>query len=315
MPTDKDGRIILILTELKDSTMDKDNRSQNISADRFTILRALGHREVDEKIRCPDGLAQFFLDEDWSEAIRFHKPILKRFESSAPGAYGYCLARTKFMDKQLDDAIAAGVTQVVILGSGFDTRAYRMNQDKSISFFELDKRQVHREKQVRSEHPEIPETNHCIFRIPVDFNKVDTETLLSSIDLDYTKPIVVLVEGLLYYMPECFFLSLLSFFRNKMLAQSRLIFDYAHSDLLRLDNQIYGAKEVGEFARNSTEPFRYTIIPEDLINLLSSFGFNIQQEMDHEDMAEQFLIDSSGKLAASPMGGFRLCSADKSGVV
>jgi methyltransferase (TIGR00027 family) len=293
--------------------MDQDNHSKNVAADRFTILRALGHRETDEKIRCMDGLAQFFLDEDWSEAIRFHKPMLKRFESSAPGAYGYCLARTRFMDEQLEEAISDGISQVVILGSGFDTRAYRVNQEDPVSFFELDRRAVHLEKQARATHPEIPETNHCIFRIPVDFDKNNIESFLNSLDIDYTKPTAILIEGLLYYMPEDFFLSLLSFCHNILPSKSRLIFDYALNDLLQLDNGMYGGKEVNEFAQNSDERFRYTTIPEQLTQLLSSSDFSIRKDMGHEDMSDQFLMDSSGELVASPMGGFRLCCACKNG--
>src|SRR5207244_9228969 len=49
------------------------------------------------------------------------------------------LVRTRYMDECMQRALEAGATQVVILGAGFDTRAYRFaEQLKNKKIFEVD---------------------------------------------------------------------------------------------------------------------------------------------------------------------------------
>ena len=118
--------------------------------ERFTVLRALGVFETDERIRCQDSLAQFFLDDEWREALRFHSMILKRFESRTPGIYFYGLARTHFFDQILKHAIDSQISQILILGSGFDSRAFRFKAGNPINFFEFDRDDVIQKKHVRT---------------------------------------------------------------------------------------------------------------------------------------------------------------------
>ena len=47
--------------------------------------------------------------------------------------------RTRYVDQWLEDAVKAGAKQVVILGAGFDSRAYRLRQMlKDTRVFEVD---------------------------------------------------------------------------------------------------------------------------------------------------------------------------------
>jgi O-methyltransferase involved in polyketide biosynthesis len=54
------------------------------------------------------------LEGDNREAIKDDDPIT-----------GMNLIRTRFADERLESAVRAGATQVVILGAGYDSRAYR----------------------------------------------------------------------------------------------------------------------------------------------------------------------------------------------
>src|SRR5574341_994380 len=55
-----------------------------------------------------------------------------------PGARTSAVARTKFIDDAAEAALRSGVAQVVILGAGFDTRAYRMPSMARAVVFEVD---------------------------------------------------------------------------------------------------------------------------------------------------------------------------------
>jgi methyltransferase (TIGR00027 family) len=67
----------------------------------------------------------------------FSAPLVDRYtDFRLPGARTSAIARTKLIDDSLLDALAAGISQVVILGSGFDCRAYRLPQLNRTPVFE-----------------------------------------------------------------------------------------------------------------------------------------------------------------------------------
>ena len=53
--------------------------------------------------------------------------------------FGGLVARTRFIDDKMRESLQRGVSQVVILGAGYDARAYRFAEDCSgTRVFEVD---------------------------------------------------------------------------------------------------------------------------------------------------------------------------------
>src|SRR5215475_502318 len=109
--------------------------------------RAFGSRDPDPSVRNPDLLADKLIGPDELELIRDH-PLSKGLEQDyAEGSQnprivvfvGLMLLRTRFIDEALSRAVANGARQIVILGAGFDSRAYRFrNQLKGCKIIEVD---------------------------------------------------------------------------------------------------------------------------------------------------------------------------------
>jgi methyltransferase (TIGR00027 family) len=72
-----------------------------------------------------DGAEPSAAQRRWRAAIAFHISI-----------------RTRFFDDYLLAAVDAGVRQVVLLGAGLDTRAYRLDWPAGVRWFELDRPDV-----------------------------------------------------------------------------------------------------------------------------------------------------------------------------
>ena len=96
--------------------------------------RALGAREPDESIRNPDYLAERLLGPE-ERAMVADQSVVQALEQDfaslrqnpeAMGSMIMMIIRTRFIEERLEHAIRDGVSQVVILGAGFDTRAYRL---------------------------------------------------------------------------------------------------------------------------------------------------------------------------------------------
>src|SRR5215468_3807924 len=94
--------------------------------------RALGAREPDPSVRNPDYLAEkllgdpstLTLDHPAVRALKLpYEEAIKDVEIVS--VVRMMIIRTRFIDDALERAIRGGATQVVILGAGFDSHAYR----------------------------------------------------------------------------------------------------------------------------------------------------------------------------------------------
>jgi methyltransferase (TIGR00027 family) len=265
----------------------------------------LGYLEVDKTVRCADYLAADFLDSEWKDSLRFRSTLIRRLEKNVPGIYYYGLARTRFFDSMLAEAIEAGTRQVLIMGAGFDSRAYRFDADHPILFVEFDRLNLHRTKISRVAASDNITTNNTVVSIPVDFTRSSIVDLLLRLDLDYTRPLTILAEGLLYYMQKSFFDSLLGFLSNSCALDSRIIFDYLCEDNWSMNHNDEAA------STRASEPLIFSLSHEVLTEQIRGAGMEIHMLMDQQVMNSEYLTDSTGTSVGLPLVGFNLCCARK----
>jgi methyltransferase (TIGR00027 family) len=113
----------------------------------------------------------------------------------------WVVARTVFLDELILDACAAGCRQVVLLGAGFDTRAFRLSWPPGVRCFELDTRDVLDVKeQVLSAQHAAPGCERIT--VPGDLRD-DWPGALRAAGLRPDEPTAWVAEGLLVYLtPE-----------------------------------------------------------------------------------------------------------------
>jgi O-methyltransferase involved in polyketide biosynthesis len=61
----------------------------------------------------------------------FHPLLSRLIEHRVPGSYNYEVARMRHMDRVLIGAVRRGAAQAVLLGAGYDSRAYRLGERPS----------------------------------------------------------------------------------------------------------------------------------------------------------------------------------------
>jgi len=121
------------------------------------------------------------------------QPLLWYRDRQFPGIIGNLVYRTRFIDDVLESALADGVEQVVILGAGFDTRAYRITGMDSIDVFEVDhpEAQVTKRERLESVFGKIP--SHTL--VPIDFDAQSLAAALNRADFDFGKKMLFIWEG------------------------------------------------------------------------------------------------------------------------
>jgi len=110
----------------------------------------------------------------------------------------WIIARTVFFDELILDACQTGCQQVVILGAGFDTRAFRLVWPSNIRCFEVDTAKVFDFKTEVLEQQNA--TARCA-RIPIPCDlREDWPSALMAAGFDPVNPSVWLAEGLVMYL-------------------------------------------------------------------------------------------------------------------
>ncbi|MGW6204911.1 class I SAM-dependent methyltransferase [Streptomyces sp. NPDC055089] len=107
--------------------------------------------------------------------------------------------RTGVLDDFLQRSVGTGVRQVVLLGAGLDTRAFRLDLPSDCVVFEVDRAGVLAFKQqVLTGLSAAPRAKRV--QVPVDLRD-DWVTSLTSAGFDPAAPSAWLAEGLLFYLP------------------------------------------------------------------------------------------------------------------
>jgi methyltransferase (TIGR00027 family) len=111
----------------------------------------------------------------------------------------YQAVRTHFFDAFFADAAAAGIRQVVILASGLDSRAYRLDWPAGTAVYEIDQPKVLDYKAARmAENGALPSAmRHAV---AIDLRQ-DWPAALRDAGFDADAPTAWLAEGLLMYLP------------------------------------------------------------------------------------------------------------------
>src|SRR5689334_6871157 len=112
---------------------------------------------------------------------------------------GYQAVRTHFFDAHFEGAAAAGIRQVVILASGLDSRAYRLNWPAGTTVYELDQPEVLAYKSTTlAENGATPSADRR--EVAIDLRQ-DWPAALRAAGFDPTQRTAWLAEGLLMYLP------------------------------------------------------------------------------------------------------------------
>jgi len=147
------------------------------------LVRAVG---LDFFVKMIDGSIDFSTNENASPA---------RMQAIINGV----AVRTKYFDSYLLAAVDAGVRQVVILASGLDARAYRLDWPPDTTVFEVDQPEVIDFKTTTlAGLGAQPTADRRTVGIDLRY---DWPTALRAAGLDTLAPTAWLAEGLLIYLP------------------------------------------------------------------------------------------------------------------
>jgi methyltransferase (TIGR00027 family) len=111
----------------------------------------------------------------------------------------YQAVRTHFFDEFFAGATAAGIRQIVILASGLDSRAYRLDWPAGTTVYEIDQPKVLEYKSATLADHDVQPTAQ-LRHVAIDLRH-DWPNALRQAGFDASVPTAWLAEGLLMYLP------------------------------------------------------------------------------------------------------------------
>jgi methyltransferase (TIGR00027 family) len=92
------------------------------------LRRTMAYKEYQGSRFGPDYLAEYFLPPHFRFFLKFRKirtNTKEKLDAAFPGIAEYIIARTVYFDSLFVTALNDRTTQIVLLGAGYDSRAYR----------------------------------------------------------------------------------------------------------------------------------------------------------------------------------------------
>jgi methyltransferase (TIGR00027 family) len=254
----------------------------SLTAEYMALFRAIESSRPGSSRLFHDPFASLFLSgwRKWVYPITKFAPgrrlVERLLDRESPGARAAGVARTKW----IDDAVTAALetcTQLVLLGAGFDTRAYRLPAAQRANTFELDQPDTSAAKQAAlpKKIGSLPEQIHFV---TIDFNEQSFSDVLGSAGFDALKPTCFVWEGVTNYLSADAVDGVLRQI-SKAPAGSILLFTYVDRRVLDHPEQFFGAPKLLSRLRSYGEPWTFGLCPAQLEPYLAARSLRLVQDL------------------------------------
>jgi len=258
-------------------------REPDNTAVRVALWRAL-HAQVDAPphiIEDKIGIELVAPPDGWKDRPDMDTEFTKRLRASI-------VARARFVDDLVEEQVAHGISQYVILGAGLDTFAQRKSKIASkLQVYEIDQPDTQAWKQQRLVELGygIPERLHFV---SVDFEAgASWWEQLTNAGFDVNQPAIVACTGVSLYLTKDAILTTL--LQIATLAPGSILAMTFYLPINLMDAQDRPLQEIAEKgARAAGTPFVSFFSPEEILALGCEAGFKEATTVSTDNLTERY---------------------------
>jgi methyltransferase (TIGR00027 family) len=210
-----------------------------------------------------------------------------------PGARSSGVARTRLIDDWVRGSVENGSRQVVVLGAGFDSRAWRMPALATIPIFEVDRAATALEKRRRVGDTTGRHSN--VAAVAVDFDRDSLPDALEKAGFDPRVRTVVVWEGVTNYLTDAAVHSVLAW-AGSLAAGGQLIFTYVDRKMLDEPASFAGAEKILRTVERAGEPWTFGFRPDALPECLQSHGLLLDEDLGADDYRARYFGAKARKM-------------------
>ena len=254
------------------------------TAQSMAMFRALESARPSNERLFADEFAAMFLSPSMRLAARIagksaplRTSLIAWIDRRWPGARASAVARTCFIDRTLRQALMAEIKQVVILGAGYDSRAYRIEGVEATKVFEVDRGETQRMKRRVLMQRLCPLPPHVVFA-ETDFMKQTLADVLTSSGFDPDRKALFIWEGVTNYLDERAVNATLRFVGSNA-PGSQIAFTYTHRGLLDGSGAFSVSPNVIRHLQRAGEPWTFGFYPAELPSYLHARGLELKRDL------------------------------------
>jgi len=264
----------------------------------MALFRALEATYPRERRLFEDPLAARFLSPALKAVVCasrlafLQKGAVRLLDTVWSGARASGIARTRLIDDFLAQGLRGAVRQAVILGSGYDSRAYRIAALRSMNVFEVDHPSTLRLKKEKVRKAAVGRSH--VTYVETDFVKQSLGQALLAAGFDPGVPAFFIWEGVTNYLTEAAVRQTLAYIGS--LAEGTLLaFTYVHRDAIDSPGE-HVKKGVFRLLQKQGEPWTFGILPEELPALLRECNLNLLEDIGSVDYRKRYLYSEGRHL-------------------
>ena len=262
------------------------------TAEFMALFRAFESTYARERRLFEDPLAVHFLSPALRAVVYFSRiPLIQRaiirlLDRVWTGARASGIARTRLIDDFLLRGICGGGKQVVILGAGYDSRAYRLAALQTLRVFEVDHPSTLKYKKEKMRKAHGVACGHVTY-VETDFNHQSLAQTLRGAGFDENLPAFFIWEGVTNYLTDAAVRQTLGYI-GSLAEGTQLAFTYVHRDAIDTPGA-HVKKGVSKLLRKQGEPWTFGILPEELPALLRDCGLRLLEDIGSTEYRKRYL--------------------------
>jgi methyltransferase (TIGR00027 family) len=250
----------------------------------MAFFRALESRRPAAERLFVDSVAEAFLDRPLRAAVvaaalpGVGRVVPWLLDRRIPGPRASAVARTRYIDDALGAAVAAGTEQVVILGAGYDSRAYRLPELRRVRVFEIDHPDTQSVKRHVLEQQFGALPPHVAF-VAVDFDREPLAPAVAKAELRPGRRTFTIWEGVASYLTPEAVDTTVRWTSDVAGPGSELVFTYVHRELITRTRHFPHADAWVRSVERAGEPFVFGFTPDDLVQYLGVRGWKLVRDL------------------------------------
>lgn len=267
------------------------------------VLSAVEHNEPAGRRLVDDDLAESFLPAGLRAVVRLSRNRLLRAaiialsERSGPGLWASIVCRKRYIDEKISDP-ASEIDAVVILGSGLDTRPYRIARYSNLPVFEVDQ-QINVDRKRAAVHRVLGGLPESVHLAGVDFEHDNVMTTLADNGFRDTGRTLFVWEGVTQYLTPAAVHAMFEQLRA-VESGSRLILTYVRQDFIDGTN-LHGAEAIYRKFRRRSQVWKSGMVPEHLEEVLRGYGWRVIEQAGPSYYRDLYIRPTRRKISASPI--------------